>query len=222
MDVVTYIIPLNFNNLRRSFEMLAYHSDATLKREMLAELAEHRKLDQLVKGTYGKGSNGDFRGCAVGCSIHSLNRKRGTKYAYGDHEAYEAGFGIPRQLAYLEDRIFENLTVDFGKWPERFMRAITPGADLSLVAPKFMLWLLVDSKDGVVRFAGKRKDLEAAIERVAELYRRALKGEIIAPTEWNAASYAASHAASHAAASDARQKHWVKMSDKLIALLKAA
>ena len=65
--------------------MLAYHSDPTLKRDMLAELAEHRKLDQIVKGTYGQGTNGDFKGCAVGCSIHSLNKKRGTAYKWGDH-----------------------------------------------------------------------------------------------------------------------------------------
>ncbi len=89
--------------------MIAYLNDPQLKADMLAELDEHRRLDQIVKGTYGEGTNGDWKGCAVGCAIHSLNRKRGTKYSTSDHTAYEVGFGIPQMLARLEDGIFENL-----------------------------------------------------------------------------------------------------------------
>ncbi len=181
--------------------LLAYHNDPSLKRDMLAELAEHRKMDQIIKGTYAEGSNGDFKGCAVGCSIHSLNRKRGTKYAYASHEAYEAGFGIPRQLAYLEDRIFENLADGKHlKWPERFMKAITPGADLSLVMPKFIIWLLIDDKDGVIQFA-TREDTKEGINGVADLYQRKLKGEDIIAAQWESAhkkAYAADAAAAYA------------------------
>lgn len=42
------------------------------KTEFLAEVRKHRENDQIVQGTYGK-ENGKWRGCAVGCSIHSIN-----------------------------------------------------------------------------------------------------------------------------------------------------
>lgn len=75
------------------------------------------------------------RGCAVDCSIHSLNR-----------------------LAYLEDVIFENLPAPlYLDWPQRFISAPKPGTDLSLVVPRFMVWLLTDPADGVIRFAGEPK-----------------------------------------------------------------
>ena len=81
--------------------MIAYHGDAQLRADILAEIDEHRAHDQIIKGTYGEGKNGDWRGCAVGCAIHSLNRKRGTKYSTSEHAAFEQGFGIPELLARL-------------------------------------------------------------------------------------------------------------------------
>ncbi len=206
--------------------MVAYHGDAQLKEDMLAELAEHRKMDQIVKGTYGEGNNGDWRGCAVGCSIHSLNRKRGTKYDTGDHAAYEAGFGIPQALAYLEDGMFENLSDPvYLDWPQRFMGAIRPGEDLSLVVPGFLHWLLIDP-DGMRKNA--LPDGLAAIDVIAELYRRILAGETITDMEWSAARSAAESAAwsaescARSAWSAARSAAYVRMSDKLIELLEAA
>jgi len=44
---------------------------------LVAEIKAHREADQIIQGTYGEGNNGDWKGCAVGCSIHSLNRKLG-------------------------------------------------------------------------------------------------------------------------------------------------
>ena len=53
--------------------LLAWHGDAKLKRATVAEMAAHRKADQLVQG-YGYWKLG--KGCAVGCLIkgddHSL------------------------------------------------------------------------------------------------------------------------------------------------------
>ena len=112
--------------------MLAYYNDPKIKNDILSQLADHASADQIVKGQYWK--NG--KGCAVGCTIHS-----------GNHMDYEDRFGIPVMLARLEDRIFEGLPNEAAmKWPTRFMSAIEPGADLSLVGWKFQYWLLTDAE----------------------------------------------------------------------------
>ena len=210
--------------------LLAYNGNPATKRKYLGRVRRHRELDQLVQG-YGYWEDG--RGCAVGCTIHS-----------GNHSAYETELGIPRQLAYLEDRLFENLPVELARqWPERFLSAIKPGADLSLVLPKFMVWMLSDQVDGVIRFA-KREATRAAIQGVSALFVRWAAGDKPATSEWESArkiayaayaaytaadytaaytaAYAAYDAAAAYAAAAARSKHYQKMADKLIELLKAA
>lgn len=140
----------------------AYHGSIETKDFYLGRVAQHCAADELIKGKYWEGG----RGCAVGCTVHS-----------DEHFAYESELGIPRILARLEDRIFEGLALPAAKlWPERFLSAIAVGADLSLVWPKFAVWLLADPADGVVRFA-KTEPQKAVIERVAELFRRLANGE---------------------------------------------
>jgi len=110
--------------------MKAYHSDPGIKAAVLAQIRAHREADQLVKRTYWE--NGE--GCAIGCAIHSKN-----------HSEYETRFGIPVAVAYFEDTFFENLPNELAmELPERFMGAITPGSDLSLVQWKLLHWLLTD------------------------------------------------------------------------------
>ena len=52
-------------------ELISYKNDKELKSMMIEEMKLHQKQDQLIKGVYSK-INGVFKGCAVGCSIHSL------------------------------------------------------------------------------------------------------------------------------------------------------
>ena len=112
--------------------MLAYYNDPKIKNDILSQLADHASADEIVKGKYWE----DGKGCAIGCTIHS-----------GNHMEYETKFGIPVMLARLEDRIFEGLPNEAAmKWPTRFMSAIEPGADLSLVGWKFQYWLLTDAE----------------------------------------------------------------------------
>ena len=222
--------------------MIAFHGDAQLKRDLLMEVADHRLHDQIIKGTYGQGSNGDWKGCAVACSIHSLNRKNGRKrYDTSDHSAFEPLAGVPRQLAHLQDYIFERLPepkhID---WPERFWAAIQPGADLSLVAPRFVHWLLSDLLPKV-----KNKQTRESFDIVIGLYRRWIDADKPSETEWSeayriagsdgppagyaadAARDAARYAARYAAADDAcyaaRYAAAVEaQADKLIELLQGA
>jgi hypothetical protein len=48
--------------------------------------------------------------------------------------AYERELGIPKVLAHLEDEVFEGLPATIANdWPELFLSAVRPGADLSNV-----------------------------------------------------------------------------------------
>lgn len=124
-----------------------------------------------------------------------------------------------RLVARLEDGIFERLpNGTAAKFPKRFLAAIKPGADLSLVGAKFMVWLLIDPKDGVLQYA--RPDGAKAIKRVAELYQRKIDGKRVQKQTWKNAAYAAD--AADAARQEARDKHAIKMANKLIQLLKEA
>ena len=171
-------------------KLLAYHNDPAIKAEYLARVKAHAEADEIKHGFYWEGG----KGCAVGCTIHGA-----------DHVRYETELGIPRILARLEDRIFEGLSNGNAKdFPARFLSAITPGADLSKVWPKFAVWLLVDPKHGIARFTKKDSAQYIAIHRVADLYRD-LKDwderDKAAFKKAAAAAYAA--AAADAAAADA-------------------
>src|SRR3990167_556792 len=92
-------------------KLKAFHGDPELKKNLVAEILNHQKLDMIVKGTYGK-ENGTWKGCAVGCSIHSYNLRYKKSIMTDNHKAYEAEFGIPESLARLEDYLFENMPND--------------------------------------------------------------------------------------------------------------
>jgi hypothetical protein len=209
--------------------LIAFHSKPAEKAKILKQLRTHAKADEIIQGQYWE--NG--RGCAVGCTLHGSN-----------HADYEPKFGIPQVLARLEDRIFEGLpNAEAKKWPITFMSAIKPGADLSDVWPQFAIWLLADSKKGVIRFA-KTDAQRAVIDGVAELYRQRIpygdpKWALARNAAYAAAAAAAAYAADAAAttadayaaayaaaattaAADARKIHWKACAAKLLELLAAA
>lgn len=180
--------------------LLAFHSDPKIKSKFLRRVRLHAKADEIVSGQYWE--NG--QGCAVGCTIHGSS-----------HAAYENELGIPQVLAHLEDRLFEGMfrgnPVTAKAWPERFLSAPQPGADLSRVWPKFMHWMLIDFEHGVIQFA-KTERSKKPIGDVAALYLRWVNGDKPAAKEW----------AADAAADAAQCKHFCIMADKLIELMVAA
>src|SRR5262245_36437505 len=158
--------PLNLRNpqthSRPMPTLLAYHGKKSVKSKYLSRLREHRRLDHLVQGTGWEKNGSGPKGCAVGCTLE--------KY---DHARYPIELGIPVELAHLEDAIFEGLPKkEAMAWPSAFLNAIPVGADLSMVWPKFALWLLSDPKEGVIRFVEKPEYAaqKKAIEGVAALY----------------------------------------------------
>ena len=185
--------------------MIAYHGDETLKARLVAEMEAHRAQDQIVQGQYGAGDGGDFRGCAVGCALHSLFHigvyERRT---WDRHELFEPLAGIPQILARLCDKIFEGLPADEAPaFAVAFWAAPRPGADLSGVWDQFALRLLSDPERGAGRHASERA--RPAIAGVVALYERQVAGDRPTQDEWRsaaaaAAAYAAADAAAYAAA----------------------
>ena len=77
-------------------EMKSYHNDSKIKEAILLQLCQHYDADEIIKGIYWEKG----KGCAVGCTIYS-----------GNHAEYEDRFGIPKVLARLKDKYFEELQI---------------------------------------------------------------------------------------------------------------
>jgi hypothetical protein len=177
--------------------LISFNNDHQLKSDLITEVLRHQELDQIIQGTYGK-ENGIWKGCAVGCSIHSLNKIRNKNYAYGDHSVYEKEFGVPRIIARLSDKIFEGLAVNEAKeFPLRFWNAVQIGKNLDPVWRKFLVWLLIDENDGVIKHE-KTDQTKEAITTVANLIQRSIL-EKITTEEFLAVRRAAHDAAAYAA-----------------------
>ena len=203
------------------------------KRIYLDRLAAHRAADEIIQGQGWDGS----KGCAIGCTLNAY-----------DHEAYERELGVPMVLAHLIDAIHEGLPLSAAKdWPARVLAAVPTQVDLSMVWPRFAIWLLT---------------VECASEsgtRVAALYQRRIDGDEPTDQQWDAwaawdaraasaaraawAAWAASAARAAWAASaardasaaraawaasaardarDARDASYQRQADHLVALLKSA
>jgi hypothetical protein len=173
--------------------MIAFHGSTSTKAKYLKRVEGHRRRDELVQG-YGYWENG--KGCGIGCTLHSAQ-----------HSAYETELGIPQVIARLEDRIFEGLPrTEAQAWPSAFLKAITPGADLSNVWPDFAVWLLTDPAAGLLRHA-KSDAIRKSIRDVADLYAHRVpigdarwgKATADAAADAADAAYAATDAAADAA-----------------------
>ena len=211
--------------------MIAFHGNPDEKTAILAQLEAHYKADEIVKGLYWEGG----KGCAVGCSIHS-----------SEHAAYEPIFGIPRQLAHLEDTLFENMPNDRAKeWPLQFMRTIKPGSDLTRVHYRFMFRILTDAtltpgiehelvKDAIKGVAVIMERLANGVKLEEVLEDLAAARSAARSAAWSAARSAESAAwsaaesaesarsAESAARSAARSAAYVRMADILLEELAAA
>lgn len=159
-----------------------------LKSALVAEIRKHREQDQVIQGTYGTYEDGRFRGCAVGCAIHSYLSATGeNSIVVGNgryHEEYETRFGIPKILAELQDVIHEGLSDEsFPTWPERFMEAVPTETELSIVFSKFVLWFLTDEVVGILCHAEDTKQREV-VEEVSGLFSAIAAGESIPLQVW--------------------------------------
>jgi hypothetical protein len=105
----------------------AFHGDPAIKAKYIARVRQHRLAEHLTKGIGWEPET--QRGCAIGCCLEAY-----------DHSRYPIELGLPEWLARLEDAIFEGLPIaEAQAWPEAFLEAIHPGADLELVRHKLAL-----------------------------------------------------------------------------------
>src|SRR5690606_24821808 len=130
--------------------------------------------DTIVPGKYWRNGNG----CALGCSWQKAT-------AEGCH-AMALRHGIPVELSALEDAIFEGIATGGGDehthWPGQFVTAIREGSDLSMVWPRFALWLLSD-EDSPMYEAAQGERVKGAVAGVADLYRRWVESGTKPPME---------------------------------------
>jgi hypothetical protein len=170
-----------------SIKLISFHGKESIKDFYLNRLIAHSEADEIIQGTYWQ----DGRGCGAGCTVHSRS-----------HESYESELGIPRILARLEDRIFEGLPNEKAKeFPIQFLDAIPVGVDLEPVWRKFMIWLLIDENEGVIRHA-KTAKTKKVIKDVA----KAFSDKTVSREKWatvRRAAYAAAYATEYAVDADA-------------------
>ena len=141
--------------------MKSYPNPLLSRDVMIAEARAHREADRLVPGIYWNGASG----CSVGCSVETVNRRTKTNMSHADHLNLARALGIPENLVWLQDSIFEGLPghPDDAQqaWPERFYTALPEGADLSGVWLAFAVWML---REIVWPVAGVNQEV---VERVA-------------------------------------------------------
>jgi hypothetical protein len=201
--------------MREQAALVSYLGKADLKAALLVEIGKHEQADQVAKGTYGE-MNGQWHGCAIGCSLRSLNilqQQPDVNLRTGEHERFPPELGLPLWLAFAEDHIFENLPDDLATtWPRRFAEAIPLGVDLTdLVAP-LMLWTLADPVWGVLPTV-ENTEVKKIVADMAELFRRTINGETVSESEWEQAARAAW---------DAWDAYHTALSEELLRLLRQA
>lgn len=155
--------------------MQAYRNDPTVKERLLTQLRADYAKGRIVQGRYWEVD--EECGCLVGCA---------TREPSGDgsrtHEAYEWMYHIPRQLSRLFDALFESLPLfEAQQFTLIIHESIQVGADLSLVVPQFICWLL----NRAIKKCPDGKPKEMATT-VLTMYERIIGGEIISPKDWHA------------------------------------
>jgi len=151
--------------------MLSYHNDENLKALVVAEMKNHQKKDQFIKGAYEK-LNSKFKGCAIGCTIDSVNKIFGRSYKTSEHKVFEEALGIPEWLARLQDSFFENLPVgDNSQFAVDFLSAVPTGVNLEPVKWKFCSFIL---KEGIDRILLQNNLSEELMDQVVSAMRGVL------------------------------------------------
>lgn len=138
--------------------MRAFTNTQVSKEELLTNIREHQAYDRFQKGHFW--DEGNATGCGVGCTIHEFARGMES-----EHSAYEYLFGIPAELAVLEDSLFEQMARedDLGRWPEEFISSIPEGGDLDRAAGRWLLKVL-EHPESPFAHAHERKTTRTAAQ----------------------------------------------------------
>jgi hypothetical protein len=146
----------------------AWKGDSALKEEILADLNEDLARERYVQGQYlSEASDSDraFYGCHVGCLMMAKARYDNRRsqhpidlyYLAGDrddrastwHGEVPAELGMPGAIAHFWDRFFEKIAPELAPhFAVRSLECVPVGADLRLVLPKLVAWMLTDPAEG--------------------------------------------------------------------------
>ncbi len=144
----------------------AYKNDPAIKAQAVAEMQEHKRLDQLARGHYWEQRKNS--GCAIGCMA-------GMETDGSAHAFVAKKLGLTEGLLHIVDNLFENIPDgEHLDWPLQFLEAIPVGANLDAVYPKYMLALATDETYGlrglIEKTQGTPEEL-AQFDAFAALYR---------------------------------------------------
>ncbi len=204
--------------------MLSYHNDENLKCLVVSEMKKHQEKDQFIKGAYDEEVNGEFKGCAVGCTIDSINLILGKSYRTSEHKVFEEAIGVPEWLARLQDSFFENLPrTENGQFAIDFLQSIPIGINLEPIKWKFCSFILKEGIDRILLQPGLPDELRwnvvNSMRGALNLHELAIKigewdqelsesAESAARSAAWSASFAAWSAARAAASSAAKSAAW--------------
>ena len=200
-------------NNQKGKTMLTYFNDPKLKEMIVEEMKNHQKQDQIIKGTYGK-QNGVWKGCAVGCAIHSINLRLGKEFPTDNHRVYEEAIGVPEWLARLQDTIFEGLPdKENSQFAVDLLEAIPVGVNLDKVKWKFCAIILKENIDRVLALKIKdelKEQVVKSIQQCLNLHEEAIKTGIWDRSAAESAARSAESAAESAwsAARSAESAAW--------------
>lgn len=143
---------------KASKALLAFHGKSVLKEKYLEKA---RKYSQLLRTV----SNDTAQVMEV--LFNNSYLYWGDDDERDSADCYLEEIGILYKVARLQTSIFDGLSFkQKRRWPERFLRAIPVGADLSNVWPQLAQWLLLDPAHGVLQFANT-KEARDEIQNVA-------------------------------------------------------
>jgi hypothetical protein len=188
--------------------MLSYHNDEGLKTMVVAEMKKHQEQDQFIKGRYSEQEDGIFKGCAVGCTIDSINKVLGKSYDESSHSVFEETIGVPEWLARLQDTLFEHLPKDENsQFAVDFLDAIPVGVKLGPVKWKFCAFILKENIDRVTSLSNLPDEIR---ENIVESIRKVLKvhESAIEIGAWNDSAAASAAESADSAAFAARSAAW--------------
>ena len=152
---------------------VAFHGKQSLKAHYLDKVAKRINSGYTIYSADGK---------------NNVRLITGTTVDSEDFAVYEKELGIPRTVAILNHYLFKEILSEKRKDAQsfaiKFLESIKPGADLSLVYPKFAHWMLVGPKYGVTNYVNPTYfGVKRAINKVADVLGRLVTTGVIDRSE---------------------------------------
>ncbi len=176
----------------------AFHGDAAVKQAVIERLQRHWSAGH-VRPWFSMAFSEPPGHCSVmGATIE------GT-----DADAYERELGIPAGAGYLHEALLMHCghqpwsadfrdsppfeIADFARdYPVQWLQAVPLGANLGLLVPRFVAWLMHELIDAQGSWWGQLDaGLRAAGTQVSVLFDAALKGSVVTTAQWKEARHAA-------------------------------